>query len=554
LKGHPSSLQNCKRKKKAQRMESPLIQASPAVQQDDFKKVVISDEHDNQEEKQGDQPPYGVYNEIVFFFQRGIPLSLSAILEWGIPPIMAMAFSGQTNESQHLQTVLGYARVFFNVTSLMVACGGFGYLATVVPGAIGANRRDRIPIYFMRSLILSFFVMIPSFVLQFFSEPILEAANISHDVASEVGIYTKWFILVISGLIIEANFQIVFQNLLWNNLDAFVSFATGLCLDVFCSWFFILHLDLGIYGVIWTQICVKGSRVLSWLLALYPTKVNEVVLYSSTTSKEPVFNWEEIKIYLGLAIPNILNCFSGWLIFEVQILVLANINGVPDAALAAGAIWIQLETVMASIQTGWISVANLRTVYLLGQRDPNAFNAWKSACTYAIAMVGIFNVLLWVLSESVIRALSNDAEVRFWLDRFWWLLIIQSQIRVITCIVGGILNPIGLASWNTKVSWIVYYGLATPIVIFICLSDYVTSDFEWKMRACFSCSTFGMFFSTAIFLSYLLCADWNELAEVVCQRANSDETNATSPAFSSAVLTSSPGPPSIYSSPVGGVA
>ena len=60
-------------------MESPLIQSSPAIQKDDFKKVVISDEHENQEEKQGDQLPYSVYNEIVFFFRRGIPLSLSAV-------------------------------------------------------------------------------------------------------------------------------------------------------------------------------------------------------------------------------------------------------------------------------------------------------------------------------------------------------------------------------------------------------------------------------------------------------------------------------------------
>eukprot|EP00493_Phyllostaurus_siculus_P001529 UN01537 len=127
---------------------------------------------------------------------------------------MAMAFS-RTNQRRAniLQTVPGYASSFFQRYIAYGCLRRIWYLATVVPGAIGANRRDRIPVYFMRSLVLSFFVMIPSFIVQFFSEPILEAANISHDVASEVGIYTKWFILVISGLIIEANFQIVFQNL-----------------------------------------------------------------------------------------------------------------------------------------------------------------------------------------------------------------------------------------------------------------------------------------------------------------------------------------------------
>jgi len=312
-----------------------------------------------------------------------------------------------------------------------------------------------------------------------------------------------------------------------------------------------LHLDLGIYGVIWTQICVKGSRVLSWLIFLYPTKVYQYIFYSETTSREKLVSWEEIKICLGLAIPNILSCFSGWLIFEVQIIVLANISGVPAPALAAGCIWIQLESVLASIQTGWIAVANLRTVYLLGQKDPNAFNAWKAACVYAIAMVGLANVALWLCSERVIRALSNDPEVRYWLDRFWWLLILQSQVRVISCIVGGILTPTGYATWKTKCNWLIYYGVATPIVIFICLTDYITSDFEWKMRACFSCSLVGMLVASVIFLTFLLTTDWDKLAEAVAERATSDETDEQSPKLQKDLTGT---PHSIYSSPRGAVA
>merc|ERR1719495_678332 len=63
---------------------------------------------------------------------------------------------------------------------------------------------------------------------------------------------------------------------------------------------------------------------------------------------------------------------SYWFIFELQILALTNIQGIPDAAVAAGAIWVQSESTMAAIQNGWISATQMRSLKLLGKRDPGA--------------------------------------------------------------------------------------------------------------------------------------------------------------------------------------
>ena len=41
---------------------------------------------DAQESKHKKEPPYSVCNEVKFFFNRGIPLALASLLEWGIPP------------------------------------------------------------------------------------------------------------------------------------------------------------------------------------------------------------------------------------------------------------------------------------------------------------------------------------------------------------------------------------------------------------------------------------------------------------------------------------
>ena len=50
---------------------------------------------------------YSVKNEISFFFSKGLPLGLSALFEWGLPPWLAMIFAGHTEESAKLQSALG---------------------------------------------------------------------------------------------------------------------------------------------------------------------------------------------------------------------------------------------------------------------------------------------------------------------------------------------------------------------------------------------------------------------------------------------------------------
>jgi len=110
-----------------------------------------------------DVPPYSFQNEIRFFFGKGIPLCLSSFLEWGAPPWFAMIMAGHTQNSESLQSALGYGRVFFNCTSLMILIGACNYFSTVIPGCIGAGRKDRIPHYLRRSLLLVTMMMSPFF-------------------------------------------------------------------------------------------------------------------------------------------------------------------------------------------------------------------------------------------------------------------------------------------------------------------------------------------------------------------------------------------------------
>ena len=46
----------------------------------------IADRVDKPAEKDDEQPGYSARYEMRFFFSKGVPLGLSSILEWGVPP------------------------------------------------------------------------------------------------------------------------------------------------------------------------------------------------------------------------------------------------------------------------------------------------------------------------------------------------------------------------------------------------------------------------------------------------------------------------------------
>ena len=52
-----------------------------------------------------------------------------------------MIMAGRTRDSANLQTALGYGRVFFNITMLMMIGGLCSYFTNVMPGCIGAGAR-----------------------------------------------------------------------------------------------------------------------------------------------------------------------------------------------------------------------------------------------------------------------------------------------------------------------------------------------------------------------------------------------------------------------------
>ena len=93
-------------------MNSPLLLEDESVEEERLEVPKL-----NRQSSVMDEPPYSVRNELRYFFKKGLPLGLSATLEWGVPPLVAMVFAGHVDEnSDQLQTALGFGRVFYNCT------------------------------------------------------------------------------------------------------------------------------------------------------------------------------------------------------------------------------------------------------------------------------------------------------------------------------------------------------------------------------------------------------------------------------------------------------
>merc|ERR1719233_1647069 len=149
-----------------------------------------------------------------------------------------------------------------------------------------------------------------------------------------------------------------------------------------------------------------------------------------TSKKEVLLSSKEVKVFLKLALPSILSNLSGWLIFELQIMAIANIKGISTSALAAGAIWVQSETTLAAIQQGWINVTVMRTLKLLGMRDPNAWKSFTILCILSSLVVAVFNIPMLIWGEKLTTVVSNDPDVQRWFGKVIWVLVLHAQTRI----------------------------------------------------------------------------------------------------------------------------
>lgn len=467
--------------------------------------------------------PYSSRAEIRFFFSKGVPLGLAALMNFGIPPLVAMAFAGHTGHSSRLQASLGYARVWYNCTMLMTQSGTLAYFRNVIPGCIGAGRKDRLPSYFRRSVLFSLLSMLPFYILQFLAADIMSACGVPRVNAEDVGCYCRLMIMTSMVQLVNSHMESAFNNLGYAKCSTLNSFLTGLGVDCTSTFLFIYLWRWDMVGAALSRLLVNCFRLTVWFTLTYYYKLaHDIFIVSDAGVREPLFSMTEFREFGRLGIPQVFTYFAGWLVFEFQLMGIANIKGITQDALAAGADWVQFETATAAAQMGWLSSTAMRILALLGRQDPGARDAFNLFQMLAAFSVAIANIFFLFFQEDVCRLMSNDMMVQQWLRKIIWLLVLHSQTRISALAPNFLWIPLGRGLSQIVMTFTAFYVIAAPIVGLIALTDVVTKSVEVKLTFCISLASIAQFVMV-IWNSVILCKlDWQEAGAIVYRRANTD--------------------------------
>ena len=482
-----------------------------------------------------DAPYRSARDEALFFFGNGIPLGLSAILEWGVPPLFTQIMAGRTSNSSQLQSALGFGRVYYNITIIMVIMGLLGYCSTVIPGCVGAGRPDRVAMYFKRSLAICALSLLPMLGLQLVAGPVVEAIGVDSEIASQVGDYCRLMIVPACLLLIELHLQTVFVSLGFAK-SAVMNSVISCVVDMGCAYLFIYKLELGVRGAVYTQIVVKSCRIATWLVLGLSFKLADQLKPICGEQAEKLFDVSEVRLFAHQALPKILFFFAGWIVFELQLVLLANISQIPHEAVTAGAVWVQMESTLGAVQTGWVDSTSIRTLTLLGKQDQGAYKAFAVLCSLSSFVVLLTNAPIVILSEGISTAFSNNELVSSWLQKLLWVLALQAQTRVAMLTLSSLMIPVGKGTLNALTTFAATYLVACPIAGSLVLTDWGTCSISAKMQWCMATSSISNGLVAIVGLAYTMRMDWDEAAIMIAARAHSDKRATSSKTHSKSAL------------------
>lgn len=138
-------------------------------------------------------------------------------------------------------------------------------------------------------------------------------------------------------------------------------------------------------------------------------------------------------------------------------------------------------------------------------------------------LVAICNIPMLLWGERLSTVVSNDPDVQRWFAKIVWVLVLHSQIRI-GAVNGSVLFiPMGKAVLLIFVKIVCFYLIATPISAVLALTDMVTSSVIVKLTFCLATTPMATLLIAMFEFGYLGLMDWDRVAKVINDRANSDK-------------------------------
>ena len=214
---------------------------------------------------------------------------------------------------------------------------------------------------------------------------------------------------------------------------------------------------------------------------------------------------------------------SGWLIFELQMVCLSNIPSISKPQLAAGAVWVQCEGALASVQAGWIQSTKVRTLTLLGKQDPGASSSFALLTILSVCLAALTCIPLLTSPDGIARGMTNDPAVQHSFSGIIWLLVPHVLTRIPCILPSNLLIPMGFKIAAVTITFASFYLVATPVSTVMALTDIVTHSVHQKMLFALGTATIAQVIIALVGYGYMwLCVNWSAAGRLIVSRAHTD--------------------------------
>eukprot|EP00808_Paulinella_micropora_P018597 g52065.t1 len=437
--------------------------------------------------------------EAIQFAKLGLALSVGNVCEYApclalsvgnvceyAPMLWNLMVVGQLPDSQDYQAAVAIARTFYNVTQYSVAWSLTGGLFTLVPEAVGAGQLDLLPVLAQRALWLSLLCTLPMNALVAFVQPLLVALGQTQRVAELAAPYVE-------VLMVHYVLTIVFTVLqrLLQSLDLSVALSVVICLSSVASmascWLFVHVCHWGYLGAAYSQALLALLQLLGALFLL---------LYAGHGSLlwprplRAILAWREVKRYMSLAFPLLLDAMVTWWSFE---LVLVLVSIVPTASeganrtagIAAVSIFMEVEMLFFFIYLATGVAANIRVGLHIGAGSRQAASAAIWITLFLTIAVALFiNSAACLVCLRCPHLFSNDEEVQALVVQLAWILTLTLSVGAVRNHLSSVQTALGQQKRAFYINLVASYVISLPLAIVLTFPAKwrVSADYVWSVQ------------------------------------------------------------------------
>nr|CCA24352.1 Multidrug/Oligosaccharidyllipid/Polysaccharide (MOP) Flippase Superfamily putative [Albugo laibachii Nc14] len=430
------------------------------------------------------------------------PVMSTYILEY-LPGVTVVILVGHLDSpyTKYYVDAATLSSMFTNISSLSIGFGLTSGLDTLCSQAYGANRVQKMGIYFQSALLVVGSCLLPIFILNWYAGYFLKLVGQNEQVAEYSGNFSRITVIGIPFLFLYEMFRKVLQS--QHLVRPLVIIAIiGNIVNIGLGYILTYHTSLGFYGA-------AVSRVLGYITM--PICMTPLFLWNEKY-RQWWSGWDlrqaikRAPLFLRLGVPGFLMMAMEWWAYEI----LALMSGL-----------LPNEVVAVSVQTVLMNVASFTFMLYLGVgvsanvRVGNALGAGMPQLAKLVARISLYSILvlgcvmgaLCVLFRNYIPLiLINDRESVSEASNALLVFVWYAVMDGLNCVIQGIYRGAGRQNIAAKVNAVSYYLIGLPIAALLAFKANLGVSGLWI--------GFGIGMSVAfVSCSWMLArADWRRLS------------------------------------------